>query len=438
MKTYIFVYGTLRQQFGNHHFLNQAQFLGDAKTQSKYVMHASSHIPFVSKSQAISQITGEVYAVDTQTLSQLDRLEGCRIASENPLQCQSSSWYTRDEVEVVMAEGGEVLTVWMYFNEHETQHSIIPTGDFADHQSFIQNGERVWYFAYGSNMNVARMLERGAPFTQRKRGTVWAHRLVFNKISGTYPGHGVANIVPEGGFEVRGVLYEVDRKGIAALDGYEGVASGHYVRQKMQISMEGGEVVEAYVYLAHPDRVEEGLTPRDDYFYHLEQGVDMLGDDGADYLQQALRFCALSDDDRFLSEEDLPRAKEDEADFDRSTMALPVLMNGYKARIFLRDDLWSTRVIFWCNTEDIEHFRNMGLNMDDEGYFGTKKFSFLRKGVLEISAVRVMLEISKVFLSAPFKPSPLHPGDEKNTSAEVFLKPLDDSVCAPFFVSSSR
>ncbi|MFN5547512.1 MAG: gamma-glutamylcyclotransferase, partial [Bacteroidota bacterium] len=84
MKTNIFVYGTLRQQFGNHHFLSTARFLGDAITQSKYVMHASSSIPFVSQSQAVSQIVGEVYEVDAQTLANLDRLEGCRVIAEEP------------------------------------------------------------------------------------------------------------------------------------------------------------------------------------------------------------------------------------------------------------------------------------------------------------------------------------------------------------------
>lgn len=392
MKTNIFVYGTLRQSFGNHHLLNNARFVGHAKTESKYVMHASGHIPFVSQSQAISQIVGEVYEVDAQTLATLDRLEGCRVVSEQPLQLDANSWYTREEVSVRWVDGSETLSAWMYFNEHETRHAIIPTGDFADSSRFLSTSDRCWYFAYGSNMDVDRMLERGAPFTQRKRGMMVDHRLVFNKVTSKYPGHGVANVVPERGFEVRGILYEVDRAGIAALDGFEGVRGGHYVRVIMPVAMGDGTAVDAFVYVAHPDRVEEGLTPHADYFYHLEKGLDLLGEGGADYLQQALRFCVLSDDDRFLLKEDLPRAAEDETGFDRSTMALPVLMNGYKARIFLRDDLWSSRVIFWCNTEDIKHFRNMGINMDDEGYFCTNEFQFIRKGILEIDIVRVVLE----------------------------------------------
>ena len=251
MKTNIFVYGTLRQQFGNHHFLSTARFLGDAITQSKYVMHASSSIPFVSQSQAVSQIVGEVYEVDAQTLANLDRLEGCRVIAEEPLQFDANSWYTREQVSVRWADGGECLTVWMYFNEHETRHAIIPTGDFKDLARFLNPTDRVWYFAYGSNMNLQRMMDRSAYFTQRKRGILHGHRLVFNKISGTYPGHGVANVVAERGYDVVGVLYEVDRPGIEALDGFEGVRGGHYIRTEMMVQLNDGTAVNAYVYVAH-------------------------------------------------------------------------------------------------------------------------------------------------------------------------------------------
>jgi gamma-glutamylcyclotransferase (GGCT)/AIG2-like uncharacterized protein YtfP len=391
MKTNIFVYGTLRQQFGNHHFLSTARFLGDAITQSKYVMHASSSIPFVSQSLAVSQIVGEVYEVDAQTLANLDRLEGCRVMAEEPLQFDANSWYTREQVSVRWADGGECLTVWMYFNEHETRHAIIPTGDFKDLARFLNPTDRVWYFAYGSNMNLQRMMDRSAYFTQRKRGILHGHRLVFNKISGTYPGHGVANVVAEWGYDVVGVLYEVDRPGIEALDGFEGVRGGHYIRTEMLVQLNDGTAVSAYVYVAHPNKVEDGLTPHEDYFYHLEQGLDLLGEGGADYLKLARLEARVTDDERFLSELDLPRVNEDDSEFDMETMALPVLINGFNSKLFLRDDLWSTRLIFSCDPADIENFRDMGLNVDDDGFYGTKYFDFLRRGVLMVVDVRVLV-----------------------------------------------
>jgi gamma-glutamylcyclotransferase (GGCT)/AIG2-like uncharacterized protein YtfP len=354
-------------------------------------MHASSSIPFVSQSLAVSQIVGEVYEVDAQTLANLDRLEGCRVIAEEPLQFDANSWYTREQVSVRWADGGECLTVWMYFNEHETRHAIIPTGDFKDLARFLNPTDRVWYFAYGSNMNLQRMMDRSAYFTQRKRGILHGHRLVFNKISGTYPGHGVANVVAEWGYDVVGVLYEVDRPGIEALDGFEGVRGGHYIRTEMLVQLNDGTAVSAYVYVAHPNKVEDGLTPHEDYFYHLEQGLDLLGEGGADYLKLARLEARVTDDERFLSELDLPRVNEDDSEFDMETMALPVLINGFNSKLFLRDDLWSTRLIFSCDPADIENFRDMGLNVDDDGFYGTKYFDFLRRGVLMVVDVRVLV-----------------------------------------------
>jgi gamma-glutamylcyclotransferase (GGCT)/AIG2-like uncharacterized protein YtfP len=314
------------------------------------------------------------------------------VISEQPLQFDANSWYTRELVSVRLLEGGETLTAWLYFNERESRHAIIPTGDFADASRFLSNRDRCWYFAYGSNMDVARMLERGAPFTQRKRGWIGGHRLVFNKVTSTYPGYGAANIVVENRFDVMGVMYEVDWSGIEALDGFELVRSGHYIRTTMSVRMDDGNAMDAFVYVAHPDRVEDGLTPHRDYFGYLQRGADVLGEGGADYLQRALREARVCDDGRFLSEQDLPRVNEDDSEFDMETMALPVLINGFKSKLFLRDDLWSTRVIFSCDPADIENFRDMGLNVDDEGFYGTKYFDFLRRGILLLGDVRVVVD----------------------------------------------
>lgn len=392
MQNLLFVYGTLRQQFGNHHYLSNAIFLGKATTELKYVMHASSSIPFVSQSMAVSHIVGEVYEVDDNTLANLDRLEGCKVIAQEPLQCDANSWYTREQVPVRWGDGGDYQIVWMYFNEHETRHNIISTGDFKDLASVLNATDRVWYFAYGSNMNLQRMMDRSAYFTQRKRGILHGHRLVFNKISGTYPGHGVANVVAEWGYDVVGVLYEVDRPGIEALDGFEGVRGGHYIRTEMMVQLNDGTAVNAYVYVAHPDRVEEGLTPHEDYFYHLKQGLDLLGEGGAEYLKAARREACVTDDPRFLKEDDLPRFGSEGFEGDVMTEAMPVRINGYNARMILRDDLWSTRLIFACDPADVEHFRDMGLHVDDEGFFGTKKFQFIRRGILEVVDVRLVVE----------------------------------------------
>lgn len=127
---YVFVYGTLRKGFGNHYLLKEAEFVGFAKTKEKYTMYERV-IPFVSKDRKTSQIVGEVYLVDDNTLSRLDHLEG------HPY------WYYREMIDIILYRGqydsvpkntynhGEELKAWIYFNDIEKGRIII-SGDYLD------------------------------------------------------------------------------------------------------------------------------------------------------------------------------------------------------------------------------------------------------------------------------------------------------------------
>jgi hypothetical protein len=53
-----------------------------------------------------------------------------------------------------------------------------------------------------------------------------------------------------------------------------------------------GTVVNTCVFVAHPNAVWNGLTSHYDYFHHLERGLALLGEGGADYLMQS-RFKGL-------------------------------------------------------------------------------------------------------------------------------------------------
>jgi gamma-glutamylcyclotransferase (GGCT)/AIG2-like uncharacterized protein YtfP len=285
--------------------------------------------------------------------------------------------------------------VWMYFNEQETQHSIICSGDYADRELLLNPQDRTWYFAYGSNMDVAQMLTRKAPFTRIKRGRVYGQRLVFNKIADRYPGYGYANIVPEHGFEVMGVLFEVNEAGLLKLDDCEGVSSNHYFRSQITVLLDDGTSVEATVYLAHPNKVKDGLLPTKAYMDHLYQGLDILGDEGKAYLDQARIEARVTDDPRFLTDSDIPLLDSEEKLVNVKDYALPVLINGHKAKIYYYDCTHSTRFVFFCEPEEVIHFEAMNLKMDDRGFFGTKYFQFLRRGILVLGEERVIVEIDK-------------------------------------------
>lgn len=113
----ICVYGTLRKGQCNHFFLDRSKFLGMAKTKKRYALYGS-WIPFLSRTASVSQVTGEVYAIDDATLLNLDRLEGHPDA------------YKRDQAEVVLQDGTELIA-WIYFCD-------TPRGDLIESGDFLQ------------------------------------------------------------------------------------------------------------------------------------------------------------------------------------------------------------------------------------------------------------------------------------------------------------
>lgn len=145
----------------------------------------------------------------------------------------------------------------------------------------------VWYFAYGSNMNPARLgdqrlEERAVRMGPRIGGRLDGWRLVFNKIARTPIGAAAGNIVAAPGETVHGTLNEMPEAGLEVLDIWEGVAGGHYERRTLPVvRADTGETVDAVVYVAL--KVGEGLRPTRAYLGHLLAGRDLLP---ADYWER--------------------------------------------------------------------------------------------------------------------------------------------------------
>jgi len=79
----VFVYGTLKRGHGNHHWLADAPFLGEAALPN-VVLHDLGPFPMAVPGEGL--VLGEVYAVDAAGLARLDRLEGYpRLYDRRPL-----------------------------------------------------------------------------------------------------------------------------------------------------------------------------------------------------------------------------------------------------------------------------------------------------------------------------------------------------------------
>lgn len=144
-----------------------------------------------------------------------------------------------------------------------------------------------WYFAYGSNMDAARLFgarlgPAGAAAGERIAGRLDGWRLAFNKPARTPVGSSAANIVPADGASVFGTLNLLSEAGFTVLDRYEGVAAGHYRRcTAAVVRPDTGELLEAITYVAV--LTGEDLKPTRAYLAHLLAGKDLLP---ADYLRR--------------------------------------------------------------------------------------------------------------------------------------------------------
>jgi cation transport regulator ChaC len=138
----------------------------------------------------------------------------------------------------------------------------------------------IWYFAYGSNMNAARLAdrrlkERAVEMGPRIGGRLDGWRLVFNKIARHPAGAAAGNIVEAPGEVVHGTLNRMPEAGLAVLDIWEGVAGGHYRRQVVPVvRADSSATVDAVTYIAL--KVSDGLKPTREYLDHLLAGKDLL------------------------------------------------------------------------------------------------------------------------------------------------------------------
>ena len=119
----VFVYGTLREDQSNHKLLGDADCYGTGRTRDNYAMYIAGRYPYVISTEARYPIVGELYAVDDDTLAQLDKMEG------------HPRYYNRREV-AVDVEGIEYLA-WMYFRD--PQGTLLPTGDYKSFSNHLQN-----------------------------------------------------------------------------------------------------------------------------------------------------------------------------------------------------------------------------------------------------------------------------------------------------------
>lgn len=134
-----------------------------------------------------------------------------------------------------------------------------------------------YYFAYGSNMNQARMKARQMDVRDVMAGTLTGCALAFNKLAADAPDRSYANVVYAPKSEVEGVLYKLQNlTEITRMDPFEG-APRYYSREIYLIETARG-AIPAWVYVANKAMINNQLKPAPWYLDHLLAGREFLSE----------------------------------------------------------------------------------------------------------------------------------------------------------------
>ena len=131
------------------------------------------------------------------------------------------------------------------------------------------------YFAYGSNMDMNRLSERGISPITRHKGILKGWKLKFNK-KASAGDWSFANIEKSEEDSVEGLVFSIKESDLKLLDKFEG-APRHY-RREILIVETHTETVKCVAYIAQPEHIVEGLLPTKGYMEFLLNGSKMLSE----------------------------------------------------------------------------------------------------------------------------------------------------------------
>lgn len=117
-----------------------------------------------------------------------------------------------------------------------------------------------YYFAYGANMDLDRMLDRCPNANFIEVGELKGYRFIINT-------RGVASIVPDITSSVNGIIWTIAEEDEAFLDYFEGVKGGWYAKHAVTVCEIGkNNIYNCLVYIASDSK--EG-KPIEDYFTNI-------------------------------------------------------------------------------------------------------------------------------------------------------------------------
>lgn len=126
------------------------------------------------------------------------------------------------------------------------------------------------YFAYGSNMSIARIGQRVPSASSLGLAILEQHQLRFHKIGTDGSAKCDAFLTGDSAHRVFGVLYTIDPDHKSLLDKVEGVGQG-YEQKEISVTDSGGKLTSAFTYYA--THIDDTLTPYSWYLNHVLVGA---------------------------------------------------------------------------------------------------------------------------------------------------------------------
>lgn len=256
----VFVYGTLRKNEGNHGLLKNALLIAEQAWIYGELFDTGLGYPAMKRSDQ-KKVYGELYEVDEAILSVLDRLEDYEENREDNL-------YDRIKTQIYMDKGE--FSAYVYIAKQEGLcKEPIPHGDWKLYQLIKMKPATIYYFAYGSCMDVERFKKANvAHFFENVHGGCTLSGYSMKYLFAAHDG-GRADILEDGG-ESEGILYEIPYEALEYLFNREGFYLGWY--RPTFVSVNIGEKTFRDVLTFHVYEKQSELAPPQHYATEILRG----------------------------------------------------------------------------------------------------------------------------------------------------------------------
>ncbi len=132
-KTLISVYGSLRKNCGNHRLLENANYLGEFKTEPVFSLYSLGGYPGL-KENGNTSVTMEVYEVTPEEARRVDNLEGYTPGAKN------NTFYDKIMIDTPYGKAGTYIYV-----PNTNRLELVESGDWCEFKNNQQLESRYSY-----------------------------------------------------------------------------------------------------------------------------------------------------------------------------------------------------------------------------------------------------------------------------------------------------